>query len=129
MLILLALSQGTYRWAELRRTVQRISEKMLASTLRTLQDDGSVLCTAYPEVPTRVEYALTPRGRELAERMLPLMDWITDNADEILAGERVGRTRAPGPRGSGRYPGTSEFHSEGTGCRRARMLPRRPTRS
>ena len=48
VLILLALSQGTYRWAELRRTVQGISEKMLASTLRTLQDDGFVLRTAYP---------------------------------------------------------------------------------
>jgi DNA-binding HxlR family transcriptional regulator len=85
VLLLLALSQGTYRWAELRRTVQGISEKMLASTLRTLQEDGLVLRTAYPEVPPRVEYALTARGRELAERMLPLMDWIADNADEMLA--------------------------------------------
>lgn len=85
VLVLVALSQGTYRWAELRRTVQGVSEKMLASTLRTLQDDGFVLRTAYPEVPPRVEYALTDRGRELAERMLPLMDWIADNADEILA--------------------------------------------
>jgi DNA-binding HxlR family transcriptional regulator len=85
VLLLIALSQGTYRWAELRRTVQGISEKMLASTLRTLQEDGLVLRTAYPEVPPRVEYALTPRGHELAERMLPLMDWIADNADEMLA--------------------------------------------
>jgi DNA-binding HxlR family transcriptional regulator len=85
VLLLLALSQGTYRWAELRRTVQGISEKMLASTLRTLQEDGLVVRTPYPEVPPRVEYALTPRGHELAERMLPLMDWIADNADEMLA--------------------------------------------
>jgi DNA-binding HxlR family transcriptional regulator len=84
VLVLLALSQGTYRWAELRRTVQGVSEKMLASTLRTLHQDGLVTRTAFPEVPPRVEYALTDRGRELAERMLPLMDWIADNADEIV---------------------------------------------
>jgi DNA-binding HxlR family transcriptional regulator len=86
VLVLIALSQGTHRWAELRRTVQGVSEKMLASTLRTLQQDGFVTRTSYPEVPPRVEYALTERGRALAERMLPLMDWIADNADEILAG-------------------------------------------
>jgi DNA-binding HxlR family transcriptional regulator len=84
VLVLVALSQGTYRWGELRRTVQGVSEKMLASTLRTLQEDGFVIRTAYPEVPPRVEYSLTDRGRELAERILPLMDWIADNADEIL---------------------------------------------
>jgi DNA-binding HxlR family transcriptional regulator len=86
VLVLLALSQGTYRWAELRRTVQGVSEKMLASTLRTLQQDGLVTRTAFPEMPPRVEYALTDRGRELAERMLPLMDWIADHADEIVGG-------------------------------------------
>lgn len=86
VLVLVALSQGTHRWAELRRTVQGVSEKMLASTLRTLQQDGFVTRTAYPEVPPRVEYSLTDRGRELSERMLPLMDWIADHADEILAG-------------------------------------------
>lgn len=35
--------------------------------------------------PPRVEYSLTARGRELADRLLPLMDWIDDNADDILA--------------------------------------------
>ncbi|MEO6533606.1 MAG: helix-turn-helix domain-containing protein [Pseudolysinimonas sp.] len=86
VLVLVALSQGTHRWAELRRTVQGVSEKMLASTLRTLQRDGFITRTSYPEVPPRVEYSLTERGHALAERMLPLMDWIADNADEILAG-------------------------------------------
>jgi DNA-binding HxlR family transcriptional regulator len=85
VLVLVALSQGTYRWAELRRTVQGVSEKMLASTLRVLSEDGFVERTAYPEVPPRVEYALTDRGRELADRLLPLMDWIADHADEIVA--------------------------------------------
>ncbi|AXA95041.1 MULTISPECIES: helix-turn-helix domain-containing protein [unclassified Microbacterium] len=85
ILVLLALSEGTARWGQLRRAVDGISEKMLASTLRTLEADGLVVRTAYPEVPPRVEYALTARGDELMQRVLPLMGWIADNADEIVA--------------------------------------------
>ncbi|KAJ1681389.1 hypothetical protein LUZ63_023392 [Rhynchospora breviuscula] len=85
VLVLGALTDGTLRWGELRRAVEGISEKMLASTLRTLEGDGFIRRESFPEVPPRVEYALTDRGRELMERMLPLMDWIAANADEILA--------------------------------------------
>ena len=85
VLVLLALTDGTLRWGELRREVDGISEKMLASTLRTLDADGFVRRESFPEVPPRVEYALTDRGRDLMERMLPLMDWVAQNADEILA--------------------------------------------
>ena len=63
VLVLLALTDGTHRWGELRREVDGISEKMLASTLRTLEADGLVDRTSYPEVPPRVEYSLTPRAR------------------------------------------------------------------
>jgi len=85
VLVLLALADGTHRWGELRRVVEGISEKMLAQTLRTLEKDGIVLRTAYPEIPPRVEYALTDRGRALNEHLLPLMGWIDDNAAEIVA--------------------------------------------
>ncbi|MCZ4067803.1 helix-turn-helix domain-containing protein [Microbacterium sp. H37-C3] len=84
VLVLMALTDGTARWGELRRSVTGISEKMLASTLRTLESDGIVNRTAYPEVPPRVEYALTERGVELMERMMPLMEWIASNADDIV---------------------------------------------
>ncbi|MDF2917710.1 MAG: transcriptional regulator [Microbacterium sp.] len=84
VLVLMALTDGTARWGELRRSVTGISEKMLASTLRTLESDGIVNRTAYPEVPPRVEYALTERGDELMERMMPLMEWIAAHADEIV---------------------------------------------
>ncbi|MDQ1216858.1 winged helix-turn-helix transcriptional regulator [Microbacterium arborescens] len=84
VLVLLALTDGTARWGELRRSVAGISEKMLASTLRTLEADGIVSRTAYPEVPPRVEYALTERGVELMERMMPLMEWIASNAVDIV---------------------------------------------
>ncbi|MDD7943100.1 helix-turn-helix domain-containing protein [Microbacterium sp. NE2HP2] len=84
VLVLMALTDGTARWGELRRSVTGISEKMLASTLRTLESDGIVNRTAYPEVPPRVEYSLTERGDELMERMMPLMEWIAAHADEIV---------------------------------------------
>ncbi|GAA2009214.1 winged helix-turn-helix transcriptional regulator [Microbacterium ulmi] len=90
VLVLLALSEGTRRWGELRREVDGISEKMLASTLRTLEADGIVRREAYPEVPPRVEYSLSPFGRELMERMLPLVEWVADNAAGIVAGAAAG---------------------------------------
>jgi DNA-binding HxlR family transcriptional regulator len=85
VLVILALEQDSLRWGELRRTVEGISEKMLASTLRTLEKDGFVHREAQATIPPRVDYNLTPLGRELAQRLLPLMDWITDNANEIIA--------------------------------------------
>ena len=88
VLVLLALTDGTRRWGELRRDVEGISEKMLAVTLRTLEGDGLVERHAYPEVPPRVEYSLTPLGGELMDRMLPLVDWVAHNAADIVSGPR-----------------------------------------
>lgn len=84
VLVLLALTDGTHRWGELRREVEGISEKMLASTLRTLEGDGLVRRESYPEVPPRVEYSLTPLGDELMKQMLPLMGWIAQHAGDIV---------------------------------------------
>lgn len=85
VLVLSALSDGTRRWGELRREVAGISEKMLASTLRTLADDGIVHRESFPSVPPHVEYSLTPLGRDLMDRMLPLMEWIAQHADAMVA--------------------------------------------
>lgn len=86
VLILLALSQRSLRWGELRRVVEGISEKMLAQTLRTLERDGFVSRVAQPVIPPRVDYSLTGRGTALTARLLPLMEWIADNADDIVGG-------------------------------------------
>ena len=88
VLVIIALSQQDLRWGELRRTIEGISEKMLASTLRTLEADGLVHRDAHATIPPRVDYSLTDRGRELSQRLLPLMDWIADNADDILSPQR-----------------------------------------
>lgn len=85
VLVLLALAEGEpLRWSELRRRAEGVSEKMLAQTLRTLQSDGLVDRDARPVVPPHVEYSLTPLGRDLADRLVPLMDWIALNATQIL---------------------------------------------
>ena len=84
VLVLAALSDGTRRWGELRREVDGISEKMLASTLKTLSADGLVHRESFPTVPPHVEYSLTELGRDLMERMLPLVEWVAQNADGML---------------------------------------------
>lgn len=85
VLVLLALSEaGTLRWSELRRRTEGVSEKMLAQTLRMLEQDGLVRRDARPVVPPYVEYSLTPRGEDLLAVLLPLMRWVADHADEIL---------------------------------------------
>lgn len=87
VLLLSCLSDGTRRWGELRREVDGISEKMLASTLRTLAADGLVHRESFPTVPPHVEYSLTDLGAALMERMLPLVAWVADNADGMLGRE------------------------------------------
>ena len=79
VLVLVALSNGTMRWGEIRRWVKGVTEKMLAQTLRTLEADGLVAREAYPVVPPRVEYSLTGPGRELTALLLPLVDWVIAN--------------------------------------------------
>lgn len=84
VLVLAALSERSLRWGELRRRIGGISEKMLAQTLRTLEDDGLVHREAHAVIPPRVEYRLTPLGGELAERLLPVVEWIADNVGAVL---------------------------------------------
>lgn len=84
-LLLAALSDGEpLRWSELRRRASGITEKMLAQTLRVLEEDGYVHREAKPVVPPHVEYSLTEDGQELAGMLLALMTFVSDRA---LAGE------------------------------------------
>src|SRR6476469_4843893 len=85
VLLLVALSDGTLRWGELRRRVEGISEKMLAQTLRVLEADGFVRRDAQPTIPPRVDYSLTDRGHELAAHLRPLLEWIAGHADQIVS--------------------------------------------
>ena len=74
----------TIRFKELQRDIPDISQKMLTVTLRTLEDDGYVTRTVYPEVPPRVEYALTPRTYSLLPHINALIEWAIENKDAIM---------------------------------------------
>lgn len=80
-LVLVQLSRGTHRWAELRRALDGVTEKMLAQTLRTLESDGFVVREALPVVPPHVEYSLTAAGREAVGHLLPLLEYLRDHVD------------------------------------------------
>jgi DNA-binding HxlR family transcriptional regulator len=84
VLVLRALAERTHRFSELRRRIDGVSEKMLAQTLSTLEADGFVRRTDHHEVPPRVDYQLTPLGRELAQRVGGLVEWIEDNLKRVL---------------------------------------------
>lgn len=75
MPILWRLNERIWRHAELRRDLKRISAKMLTQQLRELEADGLVTRTVYPEVPPRVEYAITELGRSAIEPIRALRAW------------------------------------------------------
>lgn len=76
------------RFKELQREIPDISQKMLTVTLRTLEDDGYVTRTVYPEVPPRVEYALTPRTHSLLPYINALIKWALENMEPIMKDRR-----------------------------------------
>lgn len=74
---------GPTRYGELRRAVRDVSDKMLIQQLKELEADGLVKRTDYKEVPPRVDYSLTSRGRSLAQALEPLCVWGTENMVEV----------------------------------------------
>lgn len=83
-LILYFLAQGgPTRYGELRRAMRDVSDKMLIQQLKELATDGLVHRTDYKEVPPRVDYSLTPLGHSLAEALVPLCTWGTENLEEV----------------------------------------------
>jgi DNA-binding HxlR family transcriptional regulator len=74
-LILWWLHHGTHRFAELRRLIPGITEKMLIQQLRELEADGIVARRVYPAVPPKVEYSLTRYGRSLERALEVICAW------------------------------------------------------
>lgn len=74
-LILFYLQDGTKRFNELRRKMPSVTQQMLTQQLRELERDGIVARTVYAEVPPRVEYALTERGRSLSPILEAMLAW------------------------------------------------------
>ena len=86
VLVLHELAGGTRRFTEVRKRIADISPRMLAQTLQWLEHDGMVHRVAFDVVPPHVEYSLTPLGREAAEKVRALADWIETSLPRIAEG-------------------------------------------
>jgi DNA-binding HxlR family transcriptional regulator len=87
VLVVSVLGDGDARFSELRRRIEGVSQKMLTQTLRGLERDGLVRRTVHPEVPVRVEYALTDAGRTLLEPLGALQQWAIEHLSDVSASQ------------------------------------------
>ena len=78
-LVLMALGESNYRFSALRRRVDGVSERMLSQTLRNLERDGMIVRTVLEAIPPKVEYHLTPLGRQVADQLSGLIELVQDN--------------------------------------------------
>jgi DNA-binding HxlR family transcriptional regulator len=83
LLALLALAPGTLRFTAVKRAIGDISQRMLARTLRALEQDGYVSRKVYPTVPPKVEYTLTALGKSLLAHIEPLVRWADENHNRV----------------------------------------------
>lgn len=95
VIYILGLSgKESMRFKELKQHMPDISQRMLAMTLRTLEEDGYVTRTVFTEIPPRVEYALTERAKSLQPILGSLLQWAADNMDDIMC-DRKDRMSQP----------------------------------
>ncbi|WP_337637003.1 helix-turn-helix domain-containing protein [Hallella sp.] len=87
LLVLYALDRNglsPMRFNQLRRAIPDISQKVLTTTLRTLETDGLICRKVFAEVPPRVEYSLTERALTLIPLIDSLINWAADNMADIV---------------------------------------------
>lgn len=85
IVILYKLMRGTLRFNEIRRRIPAVTQRMLTHQLRELEADGLLVRTVYAQVPPRVEYSLSARGRSLEPVILALKDWGDQNLSQARA--------------------------------------------
>lgn len=90
-IVLYHLLGGTLRFNEIRRRIPGVTQRMLTTQLRELESDGLILRVVYPEVPPKVEYSLSPKGRTLGPVIMGLKAWSEEHlcspADRACAAE------------------------------------------
>ena len=85
MLVLFTLEANErQRFKELQRNIPDISQKMLTATLKMLEADALILREAFPEIPPRVEYSLTDKGKSLLPLIDNLLVWASENMEDII---------------------------------------------
>lgn len=95
-LILQHLAESPMRFSGLLRAIDDVSKRMLAKTLRELEEDGMVTRTVYPVKPPAVEYALTPLGRSFVPHIEGLVRWASENHTAVRAARADFRSREGG---------------------------------
>jgi DNA-binding HxlR family transcriptional regulator len=94
LLVLISLNaNGIMRFCDIQKSIGDISQRMLTVTLRSLEADGLVNRTVYPEVPPRVEYSLTKSGRELIPYLDNLVNWAIKNMRDIMTSRQLQANR------------------------------------
>lgn len=83
-LVFLALESGPRRFSQLRQDIGGVTPKVLTQTLRSLERDGLLTRTIYPEVPPRVEYELTELGASVLGPLEVIREWAQDHAERII---------------------------------------------
>ncbi len=78
LLIIRNLLERPWRFNELRKDLDGISQKVLTDSLRSMEEDGIVIRTVYPEVPSRVEYALSELGQSMRPILNAMYEWGED---------------------------------------------------
>ena len=78
LLILRNLLQRPWRFNELKRSLDGISQKVLTDSLRSMEEDGLITRTVYPEVPPHVEYALSETGESMRPILMAMQSWGTN---------------------------------------------------
>jgi len=89
VLVIRRLSDGTLRFAQLRRSVDGISQKVLTNILRGLERDGIVTRRIYASVPPKVEYSLTSLGRSLCGLVEGICGWAEANIEQVQTAREV----------------------------------------
>lgn len=84
----MALEKETLRFGELRRKIGSISERMLAQTLRHMEEDGFIKRVDHGVIPPCVDYTLTPLGHQVQERVAGLAEWFEMNLQTIIENRR-----------------------------------------
>ncbi|NII10802.1 helix-turn-helix domain-containing protein [Oleiagrimonas sp. C23AA] len=95
-LVLQALADDKQRFAELSRRIDDISKRMLAKTLRGLEEDGLVRRTVYPSKPPSVEYALTELGLSFLPHIEGLVAWASKHHEAVRAARKAYARNYPG---------------------------------
>ena len=91
LLIMRNLLSRPWRFNELKKDLEGISQKVLTDSLRSMEEDGIITRTVYPEVPPRVEYSLTSRAQSLLACIDPLVAWADANMADILNDRKTAR--------------------------------------